>query len=41
MNVTSTRFALIIPVLLHARANHMQHEDAKLMGKLQQLADRS
>ncbi len=36
-----TRFALIILVLLHARANLKQHKDAKLMGKLQQLADRS
>ncbi len=44
-----TRFALIILVLLHARANLKQHKDAnlkqhkdaKLMGKLQQLAGRS
>ncbi len=36
-----TRFALIILVLLHARANLKQYKDAKLMGKLQQLADRS
>ncbi|MCH6561690.1 MAG: hypothetical protein IH800_04610 [Myxococcales bacterium] len=36
-----TRFALIILVLLHARANLKQHKDAKLMGKLQQLASRS
>ncbi len=35
------RFALIILVLLHARANLKQHKDAKLMGKLQQLAGRS
>ena len=36
-----TRFALIILVLLHARANLKQHKDAKLMGKLQQLAGHS
>ncbi len=36
-----TRFALIILVLLHARANLKQYKDAKLMGKLQQLANRS
>ncbi len=36
-----TRFALIILVLLHARANLKQHKDAKLMGKLQQLTGRS
>ena len=36
-----TRFALIILVLLHAPANLKQHKDAKLMGKLQQLAGRS
>ncbi len=36
-----TRFALIILVLLHARANLKQHKDAKLMGKLKQLAGRS
>jgi hypothetical protein len=36
-----TRFALIILVLLHARANLKQHKDAKLMGKLQELAGRS
>jgi hypothetical protein len=36
-----TRFALIILVLLHARANLKQHKDAKLLGKLQQLASRS
>ncbi len=36
-----TRFALIILVLLHARANLKQFKDAKLMGKLQQLAGRS
>ncbi len=35
-----TRFALIVLVLLHARANLKQHKDAKLMGKLQQLAGR-
>jgi len=31
-----TRFALIILVLLHARANLKQYKDAKLMAKLQQ-----
>ncbi len=36
-----TRFALIILVLLHARANLKQYKDAKLMDKLQQLAGRS
>ncbi len=36
-----TRFALIILVLLHARANLKQHKDAKLLGKLQQLASSS
>ncbi len=35
--LSGTRFALIILVLLHARANLKQHKDAKLMGKLQQL----
>ncbi len=35
------RFALIILVLLHGRANLKQHKDAKLMAKLQQLAGRS
>ncbi len=39
--LSGTRFALIILVLLHARANLKQYKDAKLMGKLQQLADRS
>ncbi len=39
--LSGTRFALIILVLLHARANLKQHKDAKLMGKLQQLAGRS
>ncbi len=39
--LSATRFALIILVLLHARANLKQHKDAKLMGKLQQLASRS
>ena len=29
-----TRFALIVLVLLHARANLKQHKDAKLMAKL-------
>ena len=37
----ATRFALIILVLLHARANLKQHKDAKLLGKLHQLAARS
>ncbi len=35
---SGARFALIIMVLLHARANLKQHKDAKLMGKLQKLA---
>ncbi len=39
--LSGTRFVLIILVLLHARANLKQHKDAKLMGKLQQLAGRS
>ncbi len=33
--LAGTRFALIILVLLHARANLKQHKDAKLLGKLQ------
>ncbi len=37
----ATRFALIVLVLLHARANLKQLKDAKLMAKLQQLAGRS
>ena len=36
-----TRFALIVLVLLHARANLKQHKDAVLLGKLQQLTGRS
>ena len=36
-----TRFALIILILLQARANLKQHKDAKLMSKLQHLAGRS
>ncbi len=36
-----TRFALIILILLHGRANLKQHKDAKLLGKLQQLAGHS
>ncbi len=36
-----TRLALIILVLLHARANLKQHKDAVLLAKLQQLAGRS
>jgi len=31
---SGTRFALIVLVLLHARANLKQHKDAKLMAKL-------
>ena len=34
------RFALIVLILLHARANLKQHKDAKLMGKLHQLTAR-
>jgi len=33
-----TRFALIMLVLLHARANLKQHKDAKLMAKLDRLS---
>ena len=33
-----TRFALIVLVLLHARANLKQHKDAKLMAKLDRLS---
>ena len=33
-----TRFALIVLVLLHARANLKQHKDALLMAKLERLA---
>ncbi len=36
----ATRFALIILVLLHARANLKQHKDAKLMAKLLPSSDR-
>ncbi len=35
-----TRFALIMLVLLHARANLKQHKDAKLMAKLLPTAHR-
>ena len=35
-----TRFALIVLVLLHARANLKQHKDAKLMAKLLPSTDR-
>ena len=35
-----TRFALIVLVLLHARANLKQHKDAKLMAKLLPSANR-
>ena len=35
-----TRFALIMLVLLHARANLKQHKDAKLMAKLMPSANR-
>ena len=34
-----TRFALIVLVLLHARANLKQHKDALLMAKLQRLSE--
>ena len=34
-----TRFALIVLVLLHARANLKQHKDAKLMAKLERLLE--
>ncbi len=34
-----TRFALIVLVLLHARANLKQHKDAKLMAKLKRLSE--
>ena len=36
-----TRFALIVLVLLHARANLKQHKDAKLMAKLLPSTERS
>ncbi len=34
-----TRFALIVLVLLHARANLKQHKDAKVMAKLDRLSE--
>ena len=36
-----TRFALIVLVLLHARANLKQHKDAVLLAKLERLLDSS
>ena len=36
-----TRFALIVLVLLHSRANLKQHKDAVLMAKLERLLDSS